>query len=80
MEELGDNRFRVSARLPIEDLGELCEIEFGDDLDFDTVGAWWRWNWAVFRCQVPRWSRTGCDCLPRAAPISVAGSVSARCS
>lgn len=39
VEELGDNRFRVSARLPIEDLGELYEIEFGDDLDFDTVGG-----------------------------------------
>ncbi|BBX08725.1 hemolysin family protein [Mycolicibacterium aichiense] len=39
VEELGDNRFRVSARLPIEDVGELYDIEFADDLDVDTVGG-----------------------------------------
>ena len=39
VEDLGDNRFRVASRLPIEDLGELYDIEFGDDLDFDTVGG-----------------------------------------
>ncbi|ULE31960.1 hemolysin family protein [Mycobacterium sp. IDR2000157661] len=39
VEELGDNRYRVSARLPIEDLGELYHIEFGEDLDVDTVGG-----------------------------------------
>lgn len=39
VEELGDNTFRVSARLPIEDLGELYEIEFEEDLDVDTVGG-----------------------------------------
>lgn len=39
VEELGDNRYRVSARLPIEDLGELYDIEFDDDLDVDTVGG-----------------------------------------
>ena len=39
VEELGDNRFRVSARLPIEDVGELCGVEFDDDLDVDTVGG-----------------------------------------
>ncbi|MFM9035433.1 MAG: hemolysin family protein [Mycobacterium sp.] len=39
VEPLGDSMFRVSARLPIEDLGELYEIEFDDDLDIDTVGG-----------------------------------------
>ncbi|OBB38925.1 MULTISPECIES: hemolysin family protein [unclassified Mycobacterium] len=39
VQELGDNRYRVSARLPIEDLGELYDIEFDDDLDVDTVGG-----------------------------------------
>lgn len=39
VEDLGDNRFRVSARLPIEDLGELYGVEFEDDLDVDTVGG-----------------------------------------
>src|SRR5581483_11870955 len=28
VEDLGDNRFRVSARLPIEDVGELYGLEF----------------------------------------------------
>jgi CBS domain containing-hemolysin-like protein len=39
IEDLGDNRYRVSARLPIEDVGELYGVEFGDDLDVDTVGG-----------------------------------------
>ena len=39
VEELGDNVFRVSARLPIEDVGELYNIEFDDGLDVDTVGG-----------------------------------------
>ncbi len=39
VEELGDKRYRVSARLPIEDLGELYDIEFDEDLDVDTVGG-----------------------------------------
>jgi CBS domain containing-hemolysin-like protein len=39
IEDLGDNRYRVSARLPIEDLGELYDVEFDDDLDVDTVGG-----------------------------------------
>ena len=39
IEELGDNRFRVSARLPIEDVGKLYGVEFDDDLDVDTVGG-----------------------------------------
>jgi CBS domain containing-hemolysin-like protein len=39
IEELGDNRFRVSARLPIEDVGELYGVEFDEDLDVDTVGG-----------------------------------------
>jgi CBS domain containing-hemolysin-like protein len=39
VEELGDKQFRVSARLPIEDLGELYDMEFDEDLDVDTVGG-----------------------------------------
>ena len=39
VEDLGDKQFRVSARLPIEDLGELYDMEFDEDLDVDTVGG-----------------------------------------
>ena len=39
VQDLGDNRYRVSARLSIEDLGELYDIEFDEDLDVDTVGG-----------------------------------------
>jgi CBS domain containing-hemolysin-like protein len=39
VEELGDKNFRVSARLPLEDLAELYELELDDDLDVDTVGG-----------------------------------------
>ena len=39
VESLGDNMFRVSARLPIEDVGELYGIEFDTDLEVDTVGG-----------------------------------------
>ena len=39
VEDLGDKMFRVSARLPIEDVGELYDIEFNDDLDVDTIGG-----------------------------------------
>ena len=39
IEDLGDRNFRVSARLPIEDVGELYDVEFGEDLDVDTVGG-----------------------------------------
>jgi CBS domain containing-hemolysin-like protein len=39
VEDLGDKKFRVSARLPIEDVGELYDVEFDDDLDVDTVGG-----------------------------------------
>jgi CBS domain containing-hemolysin-like protein len=39
VEELGDKRYRVSARLPIEDLSELYDIEFDEELDVDTVGG-----------------------------------------
>jgi CBS domain containing-hemolysin-like protein len=39
-EDLGDQQFRVSARLPLEDLTELfSNLEIDDDLDFDTVGG-----------------------------------------
>ncbi len=39
VEQLGDKRYRVSARLPIEDLSELYDVEFDEDLDVDTVGG-----------------------------------------
>ena len=39
VEELDDKVFRVSARLPIEDIGELYDIELDDDLDVDTIGG-----------------------------------------
>ena len=40
VEELGHASFRVSARLPLEDLTELYdEVEFDEDLDVDTVGG-----------------------------------------
>ncbi|CAM3402333.1 HlyC/CorC family transporter [Mycobacterium frederiksbergense] len=39
-EVLGSNKFRVSTRLPIEDLTELYEdLEVGEDLEVDTVGG-----------------------------------------
>lgn len=38
IEELGDDVFRVSARLPVEDLGELFDIEIDDD-EVETVGG-----------------------------------------
>ncbi|MGB8404946.1 MAG: hemolysin family protein [Mycobacterium sp.] len=39
IEELGDHRYRVSTRLPLEDLAELYDLELDDDLDMDTVGG-----------------------------------------
>ena len=39
-ENLGDDAFRVSARLPLEDLGELfTDLDIDEDLDVDTVGG-----------------------------------------
>ncbi|QTI67699.1 hemolysin family protein [Gordonia polyisoprenivorans] len=38
VEDLGDGRFRVSARLPVEDLGELFDIDIDDD-EVETVGG-----------------------------------------
>ncbi|GGK62513.1 hemolysin family protein [Nocardia camponoti] len=38
IEDLGDGRFRVSARLSVEDLGELYGVEISDE-DVDTVGG-----------------------------------------
>ena len=76
VEDLGDNRFRVSARLPIEDVGELYGVEFDEDLDVDTVGGLLALElgrvplpgsevvvtWAAVACRGrPRPSRTGPD-------------------
>ncbi|MFF0707471.1 MULTISPECIES: hemolysin family protein [Gordonia] len=38
IEDLGDGSIRVSARLPVEDLGELFDIEIDDD-EVETVGG-----------------------------------------
>ncbi len=38
VEDLGGGRFRVSARLPVDELGELFDIELDDD-DVDSVGG-----------------------------------------
>ncbi len=38
VEDLGEDRYRVSSRLPIEDLGELFDVEIDED-DVDTVGG-----------------------------------------
>lgn len=38
-EELEDHSYRVSARVALEDLAELYELELDDDLDVDTVGG-----------------------------------------
>ena len=38
VEELGDDTYRVSARLPVEDLGELFDLDIEDD-EVDTVGG-----------------------------------------
>ena len=39
VEELGDDRYRVTARLDIGDLGELYGLEEFDDEDVETVGG-----------------------------------------
>jgi CBS domain containing-hemolysin-like protein len=39
VEELGDMNFRVSARLSLEDLADLYELDLDGDLDVDTVGG-----------------------------------------
>ena len=39
VEELGDDRYRVTARLDIGDLGELYGLEEYDDEDVETVGG-----------------------------------------
>ncbi|HEY9424298.1 MAG TPA: hemolysin family protein [Microterricola sp.] len=38
IEELGEGRYRVAARLPVDELGELFGIELDDD-DVDSVGG-----------------------------------------
>lgn len=38
VEELGDGRFRVPSRLPLDELGELFDLEIEDD-DVDTAGG-----------------------------------------
>ncbi|MEO7078952.1 MAG: transporter associated domain-containing protein, partial [Rhodococcus sp. (in: high G+C Gram-positive bacteria)] len=38
IEDLGDGRYRVSARVPLDDVGELFDIEIESE-DVDTVGG-----------------------------------------
>lgn len=38
VKDLGDGTYRVSARLPVEDLGELFDVDIDDD-DVETVGG-----------------------------------------
>jgi CBS domain containing-hemolysin-like protein len=38
VENLGENRFRVATRLPLDELGELFGLELDDD-DVDSVGG-----------------------------------------
>ncbi|GAA3864712.1 hemolysin family protein [Leifsonia kafniensis] len=38
VEDLGDGRFRVNARLPVDELGELFDLDLDDD-DVDSVGG-----------------------------------------
>jgi Mg2+/Co2+ transporter CorC len=38
VEEVGEGRYRVSARLPVDELGELFGLDL-DDEDVDTVGG-----------------------------------------
>jgi CBS domain containing-hemolysin-like protein len=39
VEELGDGSMRVTARLPVEDLAELFDVELPEDDDVETVGG-----------------------------------------
>ncbi|MGL4307001.1 MAG: hemolysin family protein [Mycobacteriaceae bacterium] len=39
VEELAEGLYRVSARLPIEDLGELFDITFDEEIEVETVGG-----------------------------------------
>jgi CBS domain containing-hemolysin-like protein len=39
VEKLGEDSYRVNARFPLFDLGELLEVELEDD-DVDSVGGW----------------------------------------
>ncbi|MDG4667560.1 hemolysin family protein [Mycobacterium sp. 236(2023)] len=39
IEDLGEQTYRVSARLAIEDLSELYDLQFDENLDVDTVGG-----------------------------------------
>lgn len=59
VEELGDRQYRVSARLPIEDLRELYDLELDEDLDVDTVGGLLALELGRCRCLVPRSRGTG---------------------
>ncbi|SNU01409.1 Hemolysin, contains CBS domains [Ruaniaceae bacterium KH17] len=38
VEDLGDGRFRVPARMPVDEVGELMELEIDDD-DVDSIGG-----------------------------------------
>ena len=79
IEDLGDGKYRVSARLPIEDLGELFEHgDRGRATSRRSAGCW-ATDSAGCRCRAPR-SSHGLVCAARAAPTIAVGCASTPCS
>ena len=74
---IGDNRFRVSARLPVEDVAELYDMEFDGDLDVETVGGLLALELGRVPLPGAEVESHGFACGPRAARIIVGGCVSA---
>ena len=54
IEDLGDKRFRVSARLPIEDVGELYGWNSTTTSTSTPSADCWPSSWAGFHCRAPR--------------------------
>ncbi len=79
IEDLGDGTYRVSARLPVEDLGELFDVEIPGD-EVETVGGFSATSWAGYRCPARRSRRPGCGCAVRAARTCGVGCGSAPCT
>jgi CBS domain containing-hemolysin-like protein len=73
VEKLGEDNYRLSSRLPIEDLGELYDIEFDDDLDVDTVGGLLALELGRVPLPGAEVVSHGCGCRPKAATTIGAG-------
>ena len=72
---------RVSARLPVEDLGELFDVELPDGDDVDTVGGLLAQRSAGCRSRGRRGrGRTGCGWSPRAPAAGATGSTPCSCT